>query len=272
MADQNNSVSLSSCTDAVCIDANKIYDSCCDRDCLENLRVYFSEADQEIIDNATSIKCTSATVLNVTTDVEPVTFNRGFYSVDATFYFKITAEVCCGSSMPPQTVCGMAMFTKKCILFGSEGNAKIFSSEMSACSCKEHQLKPKSNVPRITVQVVDPIVLSARLAEECECSDLCCNIPECILCLFNGRFGIETKKVVRISLGLFTIMQLSRSVQLLVPVFDFCMPTKECNCNTENSSPCEIFERISFPKDEFFPPQDNCCNPCKAEENCDCDE
>lgn len=269
MAEQRNSVSLSNCSDAVCIDANKIYDSCCDRDCLEDLRVYFTDSQQSVIDNAVSIKCTSAKVLNVVTDVESVAFNRGFYSVDATFYFEITCEVCNGPAAVPQCVTGVAVFSKKCILFGSEGNVQIFGSDMQSCGCNEPQLQPRRNVPRVTVQVVDPIVLSVKLTEKCKCCDLCCNIPKCISCLFDGEFSNETKKVVEVTLGLFTIMQLSRSVQLLVPVFDFCMPTKECSCNTD--SPCEVFEKISFPKDEFFPPQDCSCKTCITNDNCDCE-
>ena len=39
-------------SDAVCIDAGRVYDSCMDRDCLENLRVYFNSQGQAIIQNA----------------------------------------------------------------------------------------------------------------------------------------------------------------------------------------------------------------------------
>jgi hypothetical protein len=46
---------------------------------------------------------------------------------------------------------------------------------------------------------------------------------------------------------------------MLIPAYDFCVPTKECQCETED--PCDIFRKISFPVDEFFPPnqKDNSC-------------
>ena len=43
--------------EAVCIDAERIYDSCSDKDCLEDLQVFFSDKTQPIIDKAASIKC-----------------------------------------------------------------------------------------------------------------------------------------------------------------------------------------------------------------------
>ena len=60
---------------------------------------------------------------------------------------------------------------------------------------------------------------------------------------------------------MFSIVQLQRPVPLLIPVYDYCIPDKECSTNTD--SPCELFNRIEFPTDEFFPKglesdDDNC--------------
>lgn len=260
----NSSASFDGCSDAVCIDANKIYDSCCDKDCLEDLQVLFTDRTQPIIDQAISVKCTSAEVLNVFTDVEPVAFNRGFFTIDTTFFFLIKCEVFTAQMMPPVSVCGLAVFSKKCILYGSEGNVKIFGSETSV-SEPDKQIVAHKNMPRATVQVVEPIVLSSRLAEGNNCCDCCC-VPKCISCCFEGSFNsCEPSKNVLVTLGLFTILQLSRNVQLLIPVLDFCVPEKECNCNTD--SPCDLFRKIKFPKDEFFPPRE-----CKRDCGCGCSE
>ena len=56
--------------EAVCIDAERIYDSCSDKDCLEDLQVFFSDKTQPIIDKAASIKCKKVKVINVCVDVE----------------------------------------------------------------------------------------------------------------------------------------------------------------------------------------------------------
>jgi len=41
-------------------------------------------------------------------------------------------------------------------------------------------------------------------------------------------------------------------VQMLMPVYDYCMPNKECTPTSEN--PCDLFHKMSFPVGEFFPP------------------
>ena len=64
-----------------------------------------------------------------------------------------------------------------------------------------------------------------------------------------------------VTLGLFSIVQMERDVQMTVPAYDFCIPDRECDCNTD--SPCETFSKIDFPVDEFFPREKECsCDPC----------
>ena len=75
--------------DAVCIHTDKIYDSCKDKDCIEDARVYFTAADQEVIDRAVNVKCRKSEIIWVFTDVEPVPFNRGYFTVDLKFFFKV---------------------------------------------------------------------------------------------------------------------------------------------------------------------------------------
>ena len=84
---------LSSVRESVCIHTKKIYDSCRDKDCLENVRVYLTSCGQDIVDRAINVKCTKAEVIWVFTDIEAVPFNRGFYSVDLKYFFKVTLAV-----------------------------------------------------------------------------------------------------------------------------------------------------------------------------------
>lgn len=79
--------------EAVCVHTDKIYDSCRDKDCLENVRVYLTSCGQDIVDRAINVKCTRAEVIWVFTDIEAVPFNRGFYSVDLKYFFKVTLAV-----------------------------------------------------------------------------------------------------------------------------------------------------------------------------------
>ncbi|MBQ8003990.1 MAG: hypothetical protein IJ299_02750 [Oscillospiraceae bacterium] len=258
--------------EAVCIHTKRIYDSCRDKECIENLRVYPTRCSQEILDCATSVKSRDARLLWTNIDVHDVAFNRGFYSVDITFYYCITAEVssCSGRT---QKIKGLAIYDKNVILFGSEGDAKIFSSRDAACS------KCASNMPTAFVEAVDPIFLDADICDakpvlncvspECDCSQ--CeplgNVPQCIKDQFDDELIVSGGcKNLLVTLGQFSIVRLERDSQLLMPAYDFCMPEKECVGSSEDS-PCDLFRRIKFPVSEFFPPA------TKAKENapvCDC--
>lgn len=259
--------------EAVCIHTDKIYDSCRDKDCLENLRVYLTADGQCIVDRATNVKCTKAEVIWVFSDVDAVPFNRGYYSVDLRYFFKITLAVYTGLGRPIE-VEGLATFDKKVILFGSEGNARVFESR-----CKEDVFDPqmwcKTNMPTAVVEVVDPIALNAKVldvnSEGCECEEPVdvAQIPDSVCRVFGDNLiiGGEQKRVF-VSLGIFSIIRLERRVMLLIPAYDFCVPQKECVGATDDS-PCDLFEKICFPVDEFFPPEksefaDADCSDCNT--------
>ena len=71
----------------VCVDVDRIYDSCGAKDCLRDITVFFTGENQALIDTATSVRVTRVSVITATVDVDSVAFNRGYYSVDETFYF-----------------------------------------------------------------------------------------------------------------------------------------------------------------------------------------
>jgi hypothetical protein len=243
--------------EAVCVDAGRVYDSCCDRDCLENLRLYFSPEDQRTVNCAIDVRARCATLLTTLVTVEPVTFNRGYYGVDMQFYFLVELDIytdgCCHST----TVKGIATYRKKVILYGSEGNAKVFTSNTQSCE-KDVVLPVGNHYPTAYVQAVDPVALTANICE-CNGNDCCVslNAPGGVLATIGGCIADSEsiKQTVCITLGLFTVVQLVRNVQMLMPVYDFCVPEKECVTTTDDA--CDIFSRIQFPLDEFFPPKES---------------
>lgn len=245
--------------EAVCIDTSKVYDSCSDKDCLENLRVYFTKCGQDLVDRAINVKCRKSEIIWVYSDLEPVPFNDGYFTVDIKYFFRITLDVFLGVSRPQQ-VEGLATFDKKVILFGSEGRAKKFSSKFKFDGV-DRQLMAKSNLPKAIVEVVDPICLNAKLVENHHhhhCSGIMdiTSIPDEISDIFDEPIVSEgNSKQVLATLGIFSIIKIERDVQLLIPAFDFCIPDKQCIASTDEN-PCELFENINFPLDEFFPPQE----------------
>lgn len=260
--------------EAICIDTARVYDSCADKDCLADLRVYFTDTAESIIESAISIRCRGCEVINVITEVDSVPFNRGYYSVDITFFFAVTLEAIISSQQQPVTVTGLSVFSKKCILYGADGNVKVFTSEYGGEN--DFSLPVTSVNPRAKIQVATPLCLDARICRPCECcnniQDAGAAIPRCVARFFPGNFGPQSaQRAVRVTIGLFSIVQLERDVQMLIPAYDFCMPTKECSCDTED--PCDSFRKIRFPVSEFFPPDTPDCSnsaPSGFEPPCCC--
>ena len=257
--------------EAVCVHTKKIFDSCRDKDCVEDLRFYPMQRSKEVIDRAMSIKAGSAELLYAYIDVEPVSFNRGFYTVDVRYFYRITADAFVGTTRPVP-VCGLAVFDKRVILFGSEGSAKVFSSGYTPGNLDE-QDPQKANLPTAVVEAVDPIILNMKLVDVCECRACCdgevCEIPSNVCSCFGSELNFSNDgKRVYVTLGQFSIIRLERDTQLLMPVYDYCLPEKECACGNDDD-PCEIFRQVKFPVDEFFPPNSlNCADDYREIKHC----
>ncbi len=241
-------------SDEICVSARKIYDTCKDKDCLTDMRVYLSPSDQTLIDNAINVRARRSELIWTSVSLEEVPFNKGFYGVDLTFYFRTDFEVYTGSNRPT-IVDGLSFYNKKVILYGSEGNTITFSS------CGQDHGFYSTNLPVAEVEVVDPIVLNTRIINpSCNC---CCsecetlNLPDRVANLFcDGLTDTANRKLV-VSLGLFSVVRILRDVQVRIPSAQFCLPEKEC-CAPKEEEPCTFFEKLGFPTNEFFPPEQ--CN------------
>lgn len=256
MSDCNNRNGNDSFREAVCIDTQRIYDSCSDKDCVSDLAVTLDEW-VTIPEGTTVLRSRCAEISDVCINVECVPFNKGFYSVDITYTFRVYIDAYTEPCGTPTSLTGTTIYTKKVVLYGSEGAAKVFTSENnttpttpSACPCL-----CSSTLPLATVQAVDPLVLDAKLVKR---KEHCCPCDkdekeDAVIC--------KPKYKIYVTLGLFSIVQLSRPVSMLIPVYDFCIPCKDCTTNSE--SPCEIFDKIDFPSDEFFPPAIDDNDRCK---------
>lgn len=266
MSDQTPACDLSGIREAVCIHTKKVTDACRDKDCIEDLRVYLTRDCQGILDRCANAKARCVELIHTDIDVEAVPYNNGFYTLDITFYYRVVADVTAGSNRPV-TVYGLAVFSKRALLFGGDGNAKIFTDK----DCCKH--RPACGMPHAVVEVVDPMVLSSNVVDTCNCCCGCCELPElpeCVLQWFDDELVLsgESRRLL-VTIGQFSIVRLERDTQLLIPAFDYCIPTKVCS-ETGNvggaESPCDIFSRIEFPVDAFYParnepcirPQDSC--------------
>lgn len=254
-----------------CVDCDKIYDSVRDKDCLEDLRVFLTECGQDIVDHANNIRCKCVEVLWTHITVDTVPFNKGYYSVYVRFYFKLLFEACVPGGKS-QEFCGLAVYDKKCVLFGSEGNVSIFTSDQFCndfCSNLGGNISDirgdfKTNMPKVVVEVAPPICLAVKLVEKQYKFGCCCctcdQIPENICRSVGGAmtddFGV---KALYVSLGLFSVIRIERPVALVLSASEFCIPDKESTVCSDASDPCELFKKMTFPMDDFFPPNPPGC-------------
>lgn len=237
---------------AVCINTRKIMDACRDKDCIEDLRVYPTVSSLPYIESAFSVRPKCAQLLQCEVKVNGICLNRGYYTVDVTYFYKISGETFPAN----QAFTGLAVFDKRVMLYGSEGRVRSFSSGNCCIPSSD------SSMPFAEVDAVDPIALHMTLAETAlpdpgiDQRD----IPQSILDSFGEDISVTGgTRHVYVTLGQFSIIRLERNTQLLIPAYDYCLPEKECVGSNEDD-PCTMFGRISFPVDEFFPP-DN-VEPC----------
>ena len=240
--------------EALSIHTRKITDSCRDKDCIEDLRVYLTKASQCVLDSAAGARVRCADLLYTYIDVEPVAFDRNHYCIDVTFYYRILADAMVGATRPA-ALYGLAVFSKRAVLCGEDSHAHIFTSdtrlgELDGVTLASH------NRPTAVVEVLDPMVLSSKVKEVCDCPcQESVQIPTGIREMFDEELVLSgDRRRLFVTLGQFSIIRLERDAQLIVPVLDYSIPTKECCADPgSGEDPCEMFSRIPFPTQQFAP-------------------
>ena len=249
---------------AMSIHTRKITDSCRDKDCIEDLRVYLTTGSQTLLDTATCAKVRCAELLYTYIDVEPVAFDRHHYCIDVTFYYRVLADATIGTARPA-ALYGVAVFTKRAVLCGEDSKAHIYRSDTRLCEA-DGISRYIANNPTAVVEVLNPMVLGSKVRDvcECKCKDECAlQLPGAISGMFDDELVLSgERKRLYVTLGQFSIIRLERDAQLIVPVLDYAIPTKEC-CDAAGCAedPCEMFSRIPFPATQFAP------NGCDREVN-----
>jgi len=250
---------------AMSIHTRKITDACRDKDCIEDLRVYLTTGSQAQLDCAANARVRSAELLYTYMDVEPVAFDGRHYCIDVTFFYRILADAVLGTARPA-TLYGLAVFTKRAVLCGEDSRAHIYRSDTRIGELDGTTIL-SANRPTAVVEVLDPMVLGSKVKDicDCPCESTAVQIPAAIRCMFDEDLVLSgDKRRLFVTLGQFSIIRLERDAQLIVPVVDYAMPTKEC-CDTPGANaedPCEMFSRIPFPAAQFSP------RGCDSEGSC----
>ena len=256
MADNKFSCSgnAAAAREAFGIETGRILDACRDRDCFEDVRVYLTPVGEDLITRTGTVRVKKACISGANIVTESIQFNCGFYSVDVKFYVTATFEVCVPVGTA-QEFTGIAVVEKRVVLYGGESNVNVFRSVEggSYCSIPELVCCAKKN-PEAVVEVLDPIVLGAKIldsADECHCCCRCCDIPEQITDQVGGLNDEDGNgRYLVISLGFFSVIRLVRNGQFLIQASEYCLPDKECVSPSEDN-PCSTFRNIPFPAAEF---------------------
>ncbi len=262
-----NTINAAETRQPVSIHTQQITDSCLDKDCIEDLRVYLTESSQAALDGATTARARCCELLFADVDVSPLNYKSGYHAVDITFYYRVIGDTILGGTRPT-TITGFAVFAKRVVLCGGKNRAKAFSSA-EPVTCPDALLE--SNLPVGIVEVLDPMILSAKVREaasdpgEKELTE----VPPAIADCFDEPLVMdEDHKRLYVTVGQFSTVRLERDTQITIPTFEYSAPTKEC-CDDEEceEDPCELFSRIDFPMRAFFPES----RPCEvAETRGDC--
>ncbi len=234
-------------TDSVNIHTDKILDACRDKDCIDDLRVYPTVSSQAVIDTAFSVRPESAALIYADVNVDAISFNRGFYTVDVTYFYLIRGETFPGGT----PVRGLAVFDKRVILYGSEGSVKQFSSRGDMAT----GIMTEPAGPVAFVEAVDPIALSLRIGESGTPDDAeLRSIPQEIIDVIGEDLNLSgTGKRLYVTLGQFSMIRLERGVSLTLNAENY-LPDNEC-AGSSDDDPCTMFSRVRFPMEEFFPPE-----------------
>ena len=285
MADYRNG----SCRDEkYCLDVNRILDCCRDRDCFSGTRVFLSDCGQDVIDRASSVRIKEAAVSSVDISVEPIQFNRGFYTVLLRYYIDLRAE-CCLCPGKSTEICGAAVADKRVVLYGGEGNVSIFRSTPgdtdfcpdcrgngetcgsagcgssgcgNGCGYGPSANETETNLPVAVCEVADPVILDARIeqtAPDCTCTCTCCCRAEDLPASVCGRLGgtvctpREGEKYLSVTFGLFSVIRIERPDQIIVSGSGYSVPDKEC-VPASDADPCRLFASMAFPVSEFSSP------------------
>ncbi len=239
----------------VCIETNRILDSCRDRDCFENVRVLLTGFGNDIIAHTSTVRTKCAEIAWASISLDPIQFNRGFYSVHIRLFIKLVFEACvgCGNS---QEFDGVAVIDKHVILFGGENSSKVFRSKCGGGFCAlPDPVNCSHNLPEAVIEVVDPVILGTRVLEEREivcCPVTCCgcDVPECVCCQLSGSLCDEAEKYLSVSIGIFSVIRLIRPGQLVISASEYNIPNKEC-VEPAVSDPCSVFKKMPFPTGDF---------------------
>ncbi len=208
---------------------------------------------------------------------KPNPLQEGCWDLELKYVFEYTLEFrradgCFIGSIPATN-----SYNLRVTLFGStEADVTTVTDQFDCCG--------NSNGGPFAVAEGKAIALAAELrfpsCNPCSCNPCSCDpchqhhhSCECnTISLSNGDAAMGAPVAVNVTIGLFTIVKLFRTVNMVVNSLGRCMP-ETCTSISTSGDPCGNFENIRFPLDMFSPSTEpkSCCGfgPIFGSPNCE---
>jgi len=225
--------------------AHKIYDSCRQQDCLTVNEIGPARAAEDVYIDGEKIEegeiiippkdAASVTIDDlvikkiIIVDKKPCPFKKGFWDIRVRYEFEyvITFRKSDGDTI--LCVKAKSTYNKKVTLFGSVGDELVTGTDLFKHVGEGIVFRAE---PFIWVEG-NAVALAAEIRYE--------------------HHHHHRPKDVAVTIGLFTIIELFRIVNLRVESRGFNIP-RECD-HIDPTNPCEFFDALDFPMDIFAPPQ-----------------
>lgn len=201
----------------------------------------------------------------------PNPLQKGCWDAELKYVFTYTLEFRRADGCFIGCIPATSMHNLRVTLFGStESDVTTVTDQFDCCG--------SSRGGPFIVAEGKAVALQAELRHPC------CNPCDCGPChhdcdcdcisLTRGDAALGAPVAVNVTIGLFTIVKLFRTLNIMVNSLGRCTPER-CTSNAIPGDPCRNFDRIRFPMDLFAPAAEpeSCCGfgPVFGSRDCDCD-
>lgn len=272
---------------ATCIIAQKIFDQCRIQKCLTSDILGPARAARNNGSGCNDMLCEGDIIIppcnaaDVTIrDLEldrieivrkkPNPLQEGCWDVELKYVFNYTLEFRRADGCFIGHIDATNMYHLRVTLFGSTEADVTTVTDQFTCG--------DSNGGPFVVAEGKAVALAAELRYPSSCCDPChhhgcdcgCNNG---MGFSNGDAAMGAPVAVNVTIGLFTIVKLFRTVNMVVNSLGRCMP-ETCTSTATNNDPCGNFENIRFPLDMFSPSTEprSCCGFGPVFGNAECNE
>ena len=199
---------------------------------------------------------------------KPNPLQEGCWDVELKYVFDYTLEFRRADGCFIGCIDATSMDNLRVTLFGSTESDVTTVTDQFTCG--------DSNGGPFVVAEGKAVALQAELryancCNPCSCDP--CHSNGCNIGLTHSDAAMGAPVAVNVTIGLFTIVKLFRTVNMVVNSLGRCMP-ETCTSTATNNDPCGNFENIRFPLDMFSPSTEpkSCCGFGPTFGNADCDE